>query len=72
VRITEDRESTRDLIFLLASKNSTFLKAQVEMGKMGLSLEESLATKTMSGYLEKLMVENEREKQQKQENFLRL
>jgi hypothetical protein len=52
-------------------KTSTFLESQVEMGKMGLSLDEVSATKTVNEELEKLRAENERARQQ-QENFLRM
>jgi DNA repair exonuclease SbcCD ATPase subunit len=72
VRIPKGGDSACDLVFRLASKNPTFLKSQVEMGKMGLSLDEVSATKTVNEELEKLRAENERAKRQQQENFSRL
>ena len=73
VRIPKDRDSARNLVFELASKNPAFLKSQVEMGKIGLSLDEVSATKTVNEELEKLRAENERARQQQQqENSFRL
>jgi len=72
VRIPTEKDSARDLIFRLASKDPAFLQSQVEMGTMGLSLDEVSATRTINVELEKVRVENERIKRLEEENILRL
>ncbi|KAH8776050.1 hypothetical protein F5882DRAFT_246073, partial [Hyaloscypha sp. PMI_1271] len=53
VRIPREQDSARDVIFHLASKDPTFLKSQVEVSTMGLSLDEVSAPKTINEELEK-------------------
>jgi hypothetical protein len=65
VRIPREQDSARDVIFHLASKDPPFLKSQVEMSTIGLSLDELSATKTINEELEKIRLREE-------ENFLRL
>ena len=72
VRIPREQDSARDVIFHLASKDPAFLKSQVEMSTMCLSLDEVSAAKTINEELEKVKTANERIRCQEEENFLAL
>jgi hypothetical protein len=70
VRIPDDQDSAREIIFKLAAKTPAFLKSQDEMGKEGLSPDEVSAAKALEDEeLERVKAENERKRKLEKERL---